>query len=95
MIGITLRRPSRLLGRMVLLAAFAGLSGCAGKIRYPSYSGEVVWREVSSKSARLDEHSMPGIVAEMSRAVDDAVARLASSLQDHVAPASASRRGTN
>ena len=62
---------------------------------YPSYSGEVVWREVSSKSARMDEHSMPGIVAEMSRAVDNAVARLASSLQDHVAPASASRRGTN
>ena len=95
MIAITLRRPSRLLSPVALLAAFAGLSRCAGKIRYPSYSGEVVWREVSSKSARMDEHSMPGIVAEMSRAVDNAVARLASSLQDHVAPASASRRGTN
>jgi ABC-type uncharacterized transport system auxiliary subunit len=58
-------------------------------------SGEVVWRDVSSKSARLDDHSMRGIVAEMSRAVDDAVTYLATSLRNHVVPASASRGGTN
>ena len=33
----TFRRPNRLLGPITLVAPFAGLSGCAGKIRYPSY----------------------------------------------------------
>jgi len=53
-------------------------------------TGEVLWQDTSSETARLDQRSVPGIVAEMSRGLGNAVERLVSSMQDRVRAASAS-----
>jgi uncharacterized lipoprotein YmbA len=56
-------------------------------------TGEVLWQDTSSKTAKLDRRSVPGIVAEMSRNLEGAVQHLVSSMQDRLAagPASSSR----
>jgi ABC-type uncharacterized transport system auxiliary subunit len=53
-------------------------------------SGEVLWQGALSKEATLDQRSVPGIVAEMSREVGSVVEGLVSSLQEQVAASSAS-----
>jgi len=58
-------------------------------------TGEVIWQDTSSTTARLDQHSVPAVVTEMSRDVGNAVERLVSSMQDHVTSASASLSSSN
>jgi len=58
-------------------------------------TGEVLWQDTASKTARLHQRSLPGIVAEMSRDLADAVQHLVSSMQDRVGAASASLGGSN
>ena len=58
-------------------------------------TGEVLWQDTASKTARLHQRSVPGIVAEMSRDLADAVQHLVSSMQDRVGAASASLGGSN
>jgi uncharacterized lipoprotein YmbA len=53
-------------------------------------TGNVLWRGKSSQSTRLDHRAMPGLVAGMSQAAEQAVTRLVSSMQDRVLQASAS-----
>jgi uncharacterized lipoprotein YmbA len=53
-------------------------------------TGDVLWQDTSTETARLDERSVPGMVAEMSRELGNAVERLVSSMQDGVRAASAS-----
>ena len=48
-------------------------------------SGKVLWQDTSSKTSKLDQRSVPGIVAEMSRDLASAVERLVSSMQDRLA----------
>ncbi len=47
-------------------------------------TGEVLWRDTSSITTRLDRRSVPGVVAEMSRNLEDAVRHLVSSMQDRL-----------
>jgi len=47
-------------------------------------TGEVLWQDSSSKTAKLDRRSVSGIVAEMSRELEDAVEQLVSSMQDRL-----------
>ena len=49
---------------------------------------EELWRDTSTKTATLDERSVPGIVSELSRELGSAVARLTSSMQDRLSTAS-------
>ena len=58
-------------------------------------TGEVLWQDTASKTAGLHQRSVPGIVAEMSRDLADAVQHLVSSMQDRVGAASASLGGSN
>jgi ABC-type uncharacterized transport system auxiliary subunit len=58
-------------------------------------TGEVIWQDTSSTTARLDHHSVPAVVTEMSRDVGNVVERLVSSMQDRVAAASASLGRSN
>jgi uncharacterized lipoprotein YmbA len=58
-------------------------------------TGEVLWQDTASKTARLHQRSLPGIVAEMSRDLADAVQHLVSSMQDRVGAASVSLGGSN
>lgn len=51
-------------------------------------TGEVLWHDTSSKTAKVDQHSVPGIVTEMSRDLGDVVQRLVSSMQDRLVTAS-------
>jgi len=51
-------------------------------------SGEVLWQGTTSKIAKLDQRSISGVVAAMSREVGLAVEDLVSSMQDHVSAAS-------
>jgi ABC-type uncharacterized transport system auxiliary subunit len=44
-------------------------------------TGEVLWQDTSSKTTNVDQPSVQGIVAEMSRDVGDAVEHLVSSMQ--------------
>jgi len=53
-------------------------------------TGEVLWQGALSKEATLDQRSVPGIVAEMSREVGSVVKGLVSSMQEQVAASSAS-----
>jgi len=50
-------------------------------------TGEVLWQGASSSNAKLDQRSVPGEVAEMSREVGSVVENLISSMQDRL-PAS-------
>jgi ABC-type uncharacterized transport system auxiliary subunit len=56
-------------------------------------TGVVIWQDTASKTTRLDQRSVPGIVAEMSRDLTDAVERLVSSMEDRVAGASSASLG--
>jgi len=51
-------------------------------------TGEVLWQGRASKRAKLDQRSISGVVAAMSREVGIAVQDLVSSMQDHVSAAS-------
>ena len=53
-------------------------------------TGDVLWQDKASKSTKLDQRSIPAIVAEMSRDLTDAIDGLVSSMQDRVTDASAS-----
>ncbi len=53
-------------------------------------TGEVLWQGASSKDVKLDQRTVPGVVAEMSREVSDVVAGLVSSMQNRVSLASSS-----
>jgi len=53
-----------------------------------SRTGEVLWQGTSSKTATLDQRSVPGMVAEMSRELGSAVEALVSSMQDRLSAAS-------
>jgi uncharacterized lipoprotein YmbA len=44
-------------------------------------SRAVMWRDVSSETTKLDNRSVPGLVVGMSRATDQAITRLVSSMQ--------------
>jgi ABC-type uncharacterized transport system auxiliary subunit len=47
-------------------------------------TGEVLWRDTSSITTKLDRRSVPGVVAEMSRNLEEAVRHLVSSMQDRL-----------
>ena len=58
-------------------------------------TGEVLWQGTSSKSVKLEQRSVPGIVAEMSREVSNAVKGLVSSMQNRVSLVSSSINRSN
>jgi hypothetical protein len=58
-------------------------------------TGEVLWQDTSSKTTKLDRRSVPGIVAEMSRDLDDAVQHLVSSMQDRLSAGTISSSRSN
>jgi ABC-type uncharacterized transport system auxiliary subunit len=58
-------------------------------------TGEVLWQGTSSKTAKLDQRSVPGIVAEMSRELEDAVQHLVSSMQDRLSAGTMSSSRSN
>jgi ABC-type uncharacterized transport system auxiliary subunit len=47
-------------------------------------TGKVLWQDTSSKTAKVDQRSVPGIVTEMSRDLGDVVQRLISSMQERL-----------
>jgi ABC-type uncharacterized transport system auxiliary subunit len=49
-----------------------------------SRTGKVLWQDTSSKTAKVDRRSVPGIVTEMSRDLGDVVERLVSSMQQRL-----------
>jgi uncharacterized lipoprotein YmbA len=51
-------------------------------------TGEVLWQDAMSKTARLDQRSVPGVVTEMSGLVKTVTAGLVSSMEDRVLAAS-------
>jgi ABC-type uncharacterized transport system auxiliary subunit len=55
-------------------------------------TGEVLWRDTSSITTKLDRRSVPGVVAEMSRNLEDAVQHLVSSMQDRLSAATSGSR---
>jgi hypothetical protein len=55
----------------------------------------VLWQGASSKNAKLEQRSVPGIVSEMSHEVSDIVAGLVSSMQNRVSPGSTSLNRAN
>jgi uncharacterized lipoprotein YmbA len=57
-------------------------------------TGEELWRDTSTKTATLDERSVPGIVSELSRELGSAVTSLTSSMQARLSTAS-SLSGSN
>jgi ABC-type uncharacterized transport system auxiliary subunit len=58
-------------------------------------TGEVLWQDTSSQTAKLDQRSVAGIVAEMSQDLASAVGHLVSSVQDHLTVASSSQSRLN
>jgi uncharacterized lipoprotein YmbA len=58
-------------------------------------TGDVIWQDTSSKTSKLDQRSIPGIVAEMSRDLGSAIEDLVSSMRDRVFEASFSRSRSN
>ena len=55
-------------------------------------TGEVLWQGTASQTARVDQRSVAGVVAEMSSDMSVAVERLVSSMYDHVSMASSLAR---
>lgn len=47
-------------------------------------TGDVLWRDVSSETTRLEQRAVPGLVAGMSQATEQAVTHLVSSMQDRL-----------
>ena len=58
-------------------------------------TGEVLWQDTSSQTAKLDQRSVPGIVAEMSQDLGLAVGQLVSSMQDRLTVGSSSQDRSN
>jgi Putative bacterial lipoprotein (DUF799) len=58
-------------------------------------TGEVLWQGTSSKTAKLEQRSVPGIVAEMSRELEDAVQHLVASMQDRLSAGTMSSSHSN
>jgi cholesterol transport system auxiliary component len=58
-------------------------------------TGDVLWQDKTSKTTKLDQRSIPAIVAEMSRDLRDAVDGLVSSMQIRVTAAPASASNSN
>jgi len=58
-------------------------------------TGEVLWQDTSSQTAKLDQRSVAGIVAEMSQDLASAVGHLVSSMQDRLTVASSSQSRLN
>ena len=58
-------------------------------------TGDVLWRDTSSETTKLDDRAVPGLVTAMSQTAESVVAHLVSSMQERLATASASisRRG--
>jgi uncharacterized lipoprotein YmbA len=56
-------------------------------------TGDVLWRDVSSETTRLEHHALPSLVAGMSQAAERAVTHLVSSMQDRLLQASAASPG--
>ena len=55
-------------------------------------TGETVWSESASKTTTLDQHSISGLVAEMSRDLSATVKQLVSSIEKQVSSRSVSSR---
>jgi len=53
-----------------------------------THTGDVIWQDALSKTERVDQHSVPGVVTEMSGMVKTVVAGLVSSMQDRISAAS-------
>jgi ABC-type uncharacterized transport system auxiliary subunit len=53
-------------------------------------TGDVLWRDASSETTKLNTRDVPGVVAGMSQAADAAVKQLVSSMQNRVVSISAS-----
>ena len=51
-------------------------------------TGEELWRDTSTRTAMLDERTVPGIVSELSKELGNAVTSLTSSMQDRLSTAS-------
>src|SRR5271154_2904409 len=47
-------------------------------------TGQVLWQGTSSKTSKLDQRSVPGLVAEMSRDLADVTERLISSMRERL-----------
>lgn len=58
-------------------------------------TGDVLWQGASSKTATLDRRSVPGIVAEMSRNLEDAIQHLVASMQDRLSASAISPSRSN
>lgn len=55
-------------------------------------TGDVIWAGSSSKTSRVEQRSVVGLVAEMSRDMSEAATELVSSLESRVSQRSAARR---
>jgi ABC-type uncharacterized transport system auxiliary subunit len=55
-------------------------------------TGDVIWAGSSSKTSRVEQRSVVGLVAEMSRDMGEAASELVSSLESRVSQRSAARR---
>jgi ABC-type uncharacterized transport system auxiliary subunit len=53
-------------------------------------TGDVLWRDTSSETTKLDDRAVPGLVTAMSQTAESVVGHLVSSMQDRLATASAS-----
>jgi ABC-type uncharacterized transport system auxiliary subunit len=58
-------------------------------------TGEVLWQDTSSQTAKLDQRSVAGIVGEMSQDLASAVGHLVSSMQERLTVASSSQSRSN
>ena len=58
-------------------------------------TGEVIWRDTTSEVTRLEHRTVPGVVAEMSQAVQMSVDHLVSSMQKKLEPTPVSAIQTN
>jgi ABC-type uncharacterized transport system auxiliary subunit len=58
-------------------------------------TGEVLWQDRSSQTAKIDQRSVRGIVAEMSQDLGSAVDRLVSSMQNRLSVVSSSQNRSN
>jgi ABC-type uncharacterized transport system auxiliary subunit len=57
-------------------------------------TGRVLWQDTLSKTAKVDRRSIPGMVAEMSQDLGNAVEQLGSSMQDRLSATSLSLSGS-
>jgi ABC-type uncharacterized transport system auxiliary subunit len=56
-------------------------------------TGDVLWRDTSSETTKLEHHAVKDVVTELSSAAENAVEHLVSSMQNHVVESSASLGG--